>query len=247
MATDEVQKLGLCLKKTRIACGLSQAALARTANVARLKLVRAEQGLYPLNLDESIRVARVLKVPLEQLTTGRWGPTSDLRGIAFELYQLGIRDLEVAEAYVPGAFRLPEQVLVVALKGDRPEPRVVEAMPYVLARRQFRVPLVVAVADFHDPRVRTRLAWLSDITMAISRLSDFPLEVKSEKQLRDFVEAGVRDAEADSLGHGDEGERPPLWRRWNITYAAGLTEFRLRMQEIEAAYLHSQTPPESNE
>ena len=89
-------------------------------------------------------------MPMERVTTGRWRPKSDLRGIAFELYQLGIRDLEVAGAFVPGAFRLPEQILVIALQGDQPEPRVVEAVPSILARRRLKVPLTEAFADYYD-------------------------------------------------------------------------------------------------
>jgi len=247
MADSEAYLWGSHLKKARQASGLSQAGLARTAKVARLRIVRAESGLYVLNLDEIIRVARVLKVSLQRLTTGRWRPGSDLQGLAVEIYQLGIRDLEVAGAHVPGAFRLPEQVLAAALKGDQPEPRVVEAIPSVLARRRFQVPLTEAFADYYDPRVRTRLAWLSDITLTLSQLNDFPIEVKSEKQLRDFVRAGAKATSPDSLGHPTEGEPPRLWKRWNITYAARLAEFRLRTLEVEAAYQRSETLSDPDE
>ena len=59
--------------------------------------------------------------------------------------------------------------------------------------------------------------------------------------------AGGKPAEPDSLGHPREDEPPRLWRRWNITYAAGLNEFRLRTREVEAAYQRSQTSSEPDE
>jgi hypothetical protein len=209
-------------------------------------VVRAESGRYIINLDEAIRIAEILKIPLEQLSTGRWRPSIDLRGIAFELFHLGIRDLEVSAPHVPGAFRLGEQVVAAALKGDQPEPRVVEAIPFILALRKLNVPLTVAFAESYDSRIRTRLAWLSDITLTLWQLSTFPTEVKREEQLREFVRTGVKLPEPDSLGHPREGALPPLWAKWNINYAGDLKDFEQRVVEVEAAYRRSEiyTEPE---
>jgi transcriptional regulator with XRE-family HTH domain len=219
-----------------MAVGISQTALAKTARVARLRIVRAEKGNSILTLDEAMRVAGVLKVPLQRLVDGSWEAGSDLRGIAAELYHLGIRDLEIANAHVPGAFRTHEQIVAAALKGDEPEPRVVEAMPSILARRKLNVPLTVAFADFYDPRVRRRLAWLSDVTLILRNLADFPVEVKWEPQLVEFVRAGGKAVEPDSLGHPGEGSLPRTWEKWKITYAGTLSDFMQRTHEVEAAY-----------
>ena len=89
----------------------------------------------------------------------------------------------------------------MAVQGDRPEPRIVEALPFVLARRRFNVPLILAFAKIYDPRVRHRLAWLSDVTLALSRLASFPIELRSEKQLSEIIRAGSKPTEPDSLGH----------------------------------------------
>jgi DNA-binding XRE family transcriptional regulator len=214
---------------------MSQSALARAARIPRLRVVRAEAGRYTPNLAEAVRIARVLKVPLERFSYGRWRPADDLRGIALELFHLGIRDLEVSGAEVPGAFRPAEQTLAAALKGDRPEPRVVEALPAVMARRPWHVPLALAFADFYDPRIRTRLAWLSDVTLTLRHLSTFPTEVRSEVELGELVRAGKPAAEPDCLGHPREGPSPLLWARWNITYAGDLADFTRRAAEVEAA------------
>jgi transcriptional regulator with XRE-family HTH domain len=240
-------RFGAHLRKARLAARLTQTALARAAKIPRLRVVRAETGRYTLDLDEATRVARVLRVPLLRLTSGRLRPGTDLRWLAFELYQLGIRDLEVADAHVPGAFRSREQVVAAALKGDQPEPRVVEALPSILARRKLNVPLTLACADMFDPRVRTRLAWLSDVTLSLSRLSTFPVEVKSETQLLEFTEAAAKPTMADSLGHPQQGRRPRLWEKWKITYAGTLDNFLRRSLEVEEAFQRSETSVESDE
>jgi len=245
MEDSKTRLLGVYLRRARLAVGITQAALARAAQVARLRVVRAERGLYTLTLDEALRLAGVLKVPLQRLTTGTWRPGLDLRGIAFELNHLGIGDLEIAGAQVPGAFRPAEQVVAAALRDDQPEPRVVEAIPSILARHQLNVPLTVAFADIYDPRIRTRLAWLSDVTLTLSRLSKFPIEVVSEAHLVELIRAGRRSGEPDSLGHPGAGKRPRLWERWHITYAGDLADFIRRTCEVAAAYAGSELFSES--
>jgi transcriptional regulator with XRE-family HTH domain len=226
---------GANLKNARLAAGVSQAGLAKAAQIPRLRVVRAEQGRYVPNLDEAVRIAGVLRVPLERLTDGQWQPGTDLRAIAYELFHLGVRDLQVAAARVPGAFRPPEQIVAAAVKGDRPEPRVVEAVPVVLARRKLNVQLTLAFGDAYDARVRSRLAWLSDVTLTLSQLSTFPGEVRYEAQLREFVREGIKPAESDSLGHPGGGRQSPIWKRWNITYAGTLADFTRRISEADVA------------
>ena len=182
-----------------------------------------------------------------RLTSGRWRPGNDLRWLAFELYQLGIRDLDVSDAQVPGAFRSREQVTAAALQGDQPEPRIIEGMPSILARRKLNVPLTLAFADMFDPRVRARLAWLSDITLTLSRLSTFPIEVRSEAQLVEFTHAAAKPTEADSLGRPHQGKQPRLWEKWKITYAGRVNDFLRRSLEVDEAFQRSEASAESDE
>jgi transcriptional regulator with XRE-family HTH domain len=226
---------GVSLRWARTLAGLTQKELARRAGLHRIRLVRAEAGLYAPQIDEVVRLAAVLKVPLSLLATGRWLPANDLRGIAVELYRLGFHDLEVSEPQVPGAFRHPEEVLVLAVRGDRPEPRVIEAVPAVLARRRLRVPLLAGFANVHDPRALTRLAWLSDVTLALSRLATAPFHLETEVPLSAVIRAGRPAAEPDSLGHPGTSPRSPVWRRWNITYGGTLPDFLRRTTEVMAA------------
>lgn len=238
---------GKHLREARLQSGLTQVQLARRAQMHRLRLLKIERGGVEATFREAIRLCSVLRISVQRLMSGRSRPATDLRGLAIELFHLGLGDLEVNEPRVPGALRRPEQVLVLALKGDRPEPRVVEAIPFVLAHRRFGVSLTIAFANHYDPRVRHRLAWLSDITLTLARLADFPVELTWERQLSEFIRAGKKPAEADSLGHPTRRTLPPVSRRWNITYAGELSDFLRRTQELHTAYTRFRNPPETEE
>ncbi len=144
------------LRDARLQSGMTQRRLATAADVQRTHIVRIEAGTRVPHLDEALRLAAALKVSLQKLARGTQRPSSDLRGIAVELFRLGIWDLEVSGSRVPGAFRRPEQIVAAALQGDRPEPRIVEAIPALLARRRFDAPLLLAFAGHYDPRIRRR-------------------------------------------------------------------------------------------
>jgi transcriptional regulator with XRE-family HTH domain len=227
---------GTHIKSARRAAGLSQQALADAAGITRWQITRFEGGTAVPSLDEAVRLAKALRIPFELLTNGTWVPAPDLRGIALELNRLGIWDLEVSNPRVPGSFRHAEEVIVLALGGDRPEPRVVEAIPYVLTVRKLRPVLLSAFAEVHDRRVFTRLAWLCDIALALSRKSDYPAPVRFEDQFRSILALGHKAPEPDSLGHPGTGPLSPIWRRWNITYAATLDDILRRTLEVHAAY-----------
>jgi transcriptional regulator with XRE-family HTH domain len=232
MNKNNAALFGTNLKKARISENLSQSGLARQSDVTRTKIVRIEAGGYIPRLDESCRLAAALKIPLQQLITGKKSPSVGLKGIAFELYQLGIRDYVVEGATAPGAFRRREQVVVLALKGDKPETRLVEAMPVLLATHTLCVGLALAFANVHDRRVRARLAWLSDVTLSLSRLSTFPFPLQTQEQLEKLTRAVRRPAESDNLGYPAKGLGSPLWRRWNITYNGTINRFLERAQEL---------------
>ena len=245
MVTLDAKLFGQRLEAARKSAGLTQAALARAAGVHRLQIVRMEAGATAPRLDETLRLAESLRVPLEYLTDGRFTPTHDLRGIALELYRLGIRDLVVANPRVPGTFRDKEELLALAVSGDRPEPRVIEAIPYLLLRRHFLTGLVTAFADVFDKRARARLAWLSEITLGLNQLSTMPLLPfgssptggrSTPVTLIELIDAGKKATEPDSLGHPGTGNLSPIWRRWNITYAGRLDDFLRRTLEVHAAF-----------
>ena len=214
---------------------MTQSALARQSGVNRIKILRTEAGLYSPNWDEVLCLAQVLRVPLQRFLSGKTRPAIGLKGIAFELYHLGIRDYVVAGAEVPGAFRRPEQVIAVALQGDCPEARLVDAMPFVLARQKLNAGLALAYADSHDRRVRGRLAWLSQVTLGLGRLNTFPIPLRAPEILEKIVKRVTKPAEPDDLGHPGPGRASPLWRRWNITYGGTMMNFLARARDLAAS------------
>ena len=235
------KSFGANLKLVRVNAKLTQAALARQSRVNRTRIVRMEAGETIPQLDEALRLAEVLKVPLQRFLTGKMLPPGGLKGIAFELNHLGVRDYVVEGARVPGAFRRSEQVVVLALKGDHPETRLIDAMPLVLATRPLNVGLSLAYADLHDRRVRARLAWLSDVTLALGKLSKFPVTLSTQEGLEKFKKKVKKPDEPDSLGHPGSRPSSPLWRRWNITYGGTMNDFLARTRDL------AETDPESED
>ena len=223
----------------RKAAGFTQAALARRTGIPRVRIARIETAVYLPSLEETFRLAAVLRVSVEFLVRNRLWPARSLRGIAVELHWMGIRDLEIPDLVPPCSFRTREEVLVLAVMGDRPEPRVVEALPLVLCVNKFRPQLVSGFCDRYDPRAARRLAWLRDVTASLARRKGFPFEIRDEDSLGwAAFQSGARSQvdEPDSLGHPGEGPLPPLWRRWNVTYAGTPDDFLWRVAEAATAY-----------
>ena len=84
-------------------------------------------------LDQFLRIAKTLDCSIQKLIGGSDRPGIELRDIAIELRHLGLADLCVKEPVVLGAFRRAEELIALAVAGHEPEPRVLEAIPAVLA------------------------------------------------------------------------------------------------------------------
>jgi transcriptional regulator with XRE-family HTH domain len=233
---ERLKNLSLHLKSARKAAGLTQPDLAKLTGIARSQIAKAETGRYVPNLIEADQLARALRLPWERLVSGRFRPPVGLRGIGLELYHLGITDLRITDPHVPGAFRRPEQVLALALRGDRPDTRVVEAIPFVLARQTLSVRLTLAFSDLYDKRIRTRLAWLSDITLTLDRTGKLPIAIESENQLSELIRRGRKPKRSDDLGIPSTKKVHPIWSRWNITYAGQLADFSGRAIAVARSY-----------
>ncbi len=215
---------------------LKQSQVARLADLSRLKVGRAELGQYVPRFDETVRLAAALKLSLSELAYDRPRPSNHLRGFAIELYQLGICDLEVSGVEAPGSLRRPEEVVVLAVRGDRPEPRVIEAMPLVLARQRLRSFMLDAFVKLYDIRVGPRLGWLCELTLSLARHPSFPVELRSQAKLEILSKKWGRSADTDSLGHPTSTTVPPIWKRRNISYAGRPEDFMLRTREVAEVY-----------
>jgi transcriptional regulator with XRE-family HTH domain len=216
---------------------LSQAELAARCTLSQAQISYFEVGQRRPTLDQLIRIARALEVPVQKLIAGSDRPGTELRDIVIELRRLGIVDLWVKDAVVPGAFRRTEEVIALAVAAHEPEPRIIEAIPAVLAWNPIEPILLRAYGLMMRPHTARRLAWLADITLAIERRGGFPGGCRKEPLAR--LTRIIRTPSAVRTVWDDLG-RPlakhpgsPLWKRWRISYDADLNVFEQRASHLD--------------
>jgi transcriptional regulator with XRE-family HTH domain len=213
----------------------SQEELARRARLRREQINYFETGARVPRLSHLLKIAQALDLPLERFLSGSNTPGTALPQIAIELRSLGLFDLWVEGPQVPGAFRRPEEVVVLAIAGQEPEPRIVEGVPAILAWNRWSSILLRAFARAKGRATVFRLAWLADITLALDRLGGFPGGCAGKEDLRAFVKR-IKPPPAgrwDSLGRSvDRAPASPLWKRWHINYPADLATFRKRAESL---------------
>jgi transcriptional regulator with XRE-family HTH domain len=249
MAAKEFQHLGAHVQAARSSAGLTQRELAARCGIDPATIVRIEHGQRLPTVTQLFQLAHVLGVSLQWFIGGSNWPGLELPGLALELQSLGIFDLLVSGAIVPGAFRPPEQVVAVAVAGNEPEPRIVEAIPAVLAWNRWNVRLLYAYS-LEDKRVLYRIGWLADIALTIDKHYRFPGGCPARRELERFlrkVRQRKRDGitVSDDLGHpSSTGPLHPLWKRWRINYDANLETFRRRAAHLTS--LHARGNPVAN-
>lgn len=250
----EVRKLGKWLSTARKKQGLTQKQLAGRIGTVQGRIAQIELGKGLPTVPQLIQFARILGISLQWFLNGKNSPGSELRDIAIELQSLGVTDLFVPDAAVPGAFRPTEQVLALAVSGNQPEPRIIEAIPAVLAWNPWSHTVQRAHSKRSDPRAGIRLAWLADVVLTIHRSTGFPGGCVSKRELEAVVRWWSKHppAEEDDLGRPAEDDRvPPVSRRWKIKYAAPLTAFRERAERLhtllEQRERTSKTPDQADQ
>lgn len=224
------------LQQARNRRGLTQRQLAERSGLNQSVLSRIESGQREPSLSEAVRLAGALHVPLEWLVTGKDEPGTALPDLAEELWHLGVVDLIVPHARVPGAYRPSEEVLALAVGTERPDPRVIEALPAVLAWNRWRAGVLEAFAQATHPRALTRLAWLTEITLFLERTGGFPGGLVGAGNYLVDILAKVNPAhEPDDLGQpGSPAPEHRIWRYWRITYSVELSAFRERAETLWA-------------
>ena len=232
------------LRQERRRLKLTQGQLAQRCGIHQSEISRLENGKRSPTLPEALQLAEIFAVPLQVFLTGDVRPGARLNELAVELRFLGIVDLIVPNAQIPGAFRPAEEVVARAVGTTRPDPRVVEALPAVLAWNRWRVGLLDAFARLAHPQAVTRLAWLAEIALTVERNEGFPGGLVSGDELTEFLNRVDRPDKADDLGHPGESDAVHrVWKYWRIGYGADLATFRDRA--IHLRTLRDTTPARS--
>jgi transcriptional regulator with XRE-family HTH domain len=172
--TADLEHLGTYLAISRREAGLSQAALAARSGLAQQQVSFFEAGLRIPTLPQVLRIAPTLDIPIQRLLTGSDRPGAGTVGLAVELRRLGVVDLRVGDPAVPGLFRRPEEVISLAIEGEAPDPRIVEAIPAALPWADLDPDLLVGHAKAAG--TTRRLAWLADVALAIDRQPASPAD-----------------------------------------------------------------------
>jgi hypothetical protein len=182
-------------------------------------------------------MARALDISIQRLIGGADRPGTQLRDVAIELRHLGVVDLWVKDALVPGAFRRPEELIALVVAPEEPDPRILEAVPAILAWNEIDPILLQAYGLTKDPRTARRLAWLADVPLAIDKQSGFPGGCRKEALARftRLVSPPLADRDDwDSLGRPlAKLPSSPLWKRWRISYDANLDQFKVRAKHLD--------------
>jgi transcriptional regulator with XRE-family HTH domain len=229
----ELEHLGLHLYHARRQRGLSQEELARVCELSQAQVSLFESSRRLPSLSQFVRLAQALDVPLQQLLTGTERPGIELSDIVVELRLLGAADLSVVDARVPGAARRPEEVIALAAAGSRPDPRVVETLPALLSWNAIHPAILRGCAMV--TRTTNRLAWLTEIALAVDRQKGFPGGCR-RAPLERFLKAVKLPPSAstwDDLGRpGERAPASPIWRRWKICYGATMKDFENRAHTL---------------
>jgi transcriptional regulator with XRE-family HTH domain len=241
----DLERLGTYLAISRLETGLSQAALAARSGLAQQQVSFFEAGLRIPTLPQALRIAAALDIPIQRLLTGSDRPGTGPAGLAVELRRLGVVDLRVGDPAVPGSFRRPEEVINLAIEGEAPDPRIIEAIPAALAWTDLDPDLLVGHAKAAG--TTRRLAWLADIALAINRQAGFPGGCRKGplgRFLRDADLPGESEQPWDDLGKpAAVPSTSPIWRRWRIAYDADLSQFRQRAEHLQSFQIGSATRP----
>jgi putative transcriptional regulator len=223
------------LAAARAARDLSQAELAERAGLKRQQINYFETGARTPSMRQLLQIARALDLPLVRLLSGNNQVGCATRDIAVELKNLGLIDLWVESPTAPAAFRRAEEVVSLAVSGREPEARIVEGIPAVLAWNRWNEILLRAFARVAGRASLFRLAWLADVALTLERAGGFPGGCPGKEDLIAFlkrIKKPVGDR-WDDLGRASN--RPPtspVWKRWRISYAGELADFRQRSQSL---------------
>ncbi|NOY90956.1 MAG: helix-turn-helix transcriptional regulator [Deltaproteobacteria bacterium] len=201
---------------------LTQAALAQRLGVDRSLVARWERGQRDPDLAILERVASALKVPMSRLARGveRLPPSEAV--LRIELSALGV-PISTDWSSPPWALRPVETTLAEAL--ERTDPRIVDALPGVLATTTFR-PRVLWAKASERALTERRLGWLTGLAQTLIARGVGYGGAHLEELAR-LVQLPGTGAAWDDVGKSasDRRKLPPISKRWRVSYDQTLRGF----------------------
>lgn len=206
---------GADLRKARHRAGWTQARLARRLGVTQAYLSLMETGRRHVPDRVSRSVASLLRLPPTSLPlagTRRLGWVATDARLDQGLARLGYPGLAYLKK--PGKRRNPGELLLAALSVDDLDPRLVEALPWLLLRFQgFNIEELVACAKEMD--LQNRLGFTVSLARRVAERNPVFRDRRDElRRLEQRLERS-RLAGEDTYGRRETSERMRGWLREN--------------------------------
>lgn len=208
------------LKAARKRAEWTQGHLAERLGVTQAYLSLMESGRRRVPPKLALRLARLLNLPPTGLSvTTSFAPTDRPTNewVEKQLARLGYPGYAYRE--LPGALRHPAEVLLSGLALDDLEPRLVEALPWLLLHYEgLDVERLVADAKARD--LQNRLGFMVTLARQVAeRKKGFENRVPELRLLEEALERS-RLAREEPFGQGDVSERLREWLREERSDAA---------------------------
>ncbi len=211
---------GAVLKAAREKAGWTQVRLAEMVRVTQAYLSLMESGKRRVPPRLARRLVRLLDLPPTMLPVTTTSASKDRptnEWVEAQLAQVGYPGYAYRKR--PGSPRHPAEVLLAALTLDELEPRLVEALPWLLMHHEgLDVQRLVADAKARD--LQNRLGFMVALArQVVEHKRGFERRVPELRRLEEALEPS-RLAREETFGQGHASQRLRKWLRENRSDAA---------------------------
>lgn len=208
------------VRNARENAGWTQASLAKRLGVTQAYLSLMESGRRRVPPRLARRLTRLLNLPATMLPFEETPPSADRPTNEWLVAQLARLDYPgFAYRKRPGLVRHPAEVLLAGLACDNLEPRLVEALPWLLLRHEgLDVERLVVEAKGRD--LQNRLGFAITLAREVAeRRKEFEGRLPELRRLEAALEPS-RLAREETFGQGHPHDRLRAWLRKNRSNAA---------------------------
>jgi transcriptional regulator with XRE-family HTH domain len=211
---------GAIVKGARKRAGWTQASLARRLGVTQAYLSYMESGKRRVPPRLAMRLTRLLDLPptmlpVTPMSMSKDRPTNDW----FEAQLARLNYPGYAYRKRPGTVRHPAEVLLAGLAFVELEPRLVEALPWLLLRHE-GLDVGHLVADAKAGDLQNRLGFTATLAREVAeRKKEFEGRLPELRHLEAALECS-RLAREETFGQGHPHDRLKEWLRKNRSEAA---------------------------